>query len=459
MMASMVSRRNRVLLFLVSILALLPLACNSPAAQPTQAPPAQPTAATTAPAPTTAPAAKDTATPAASGQSAKPTAGQPTVTGAAATPTAKPSGLAGALGQFASPDALNSYRSKMSMGEVKADGSKSPLTSWTMEWTKEGPSTHMVMGMGAGSIETIAIGNKTWMNLMGGWIEAPASTTTKTEATQSPDSFLPQQDFSVKQVGTETVNGIPCKKFTYTGKLTMDLSETGQPANKVTWEMTGEMWVADKVGLPAVAVKQTAQWKGALLAGLLGTATPGTGTPGAADQVTSYMEMELSDLNAAITIKAPQGASQMPAIPGLPGGIPGMMTPGVMPTRPPTGAATPAPQVSLDTCWDVVPDPSNADTADAVTQRLATALAMAAAPGKTTVMQSYVTDDALADVKAYYVQELPAWEWTQIGSGPLAPGGWDTSWQQANFVLRVLLLAPTQADPATKIIVVCAFAK
>ena len=371
----------------------------------------------------------------------------------AATPTAKPSGLAGALGQFASPNSLNSYRSKMTMGEVKADGSKSPLTSWTMEWTKEGPSTHMVMGAGAGSIETIMIGDKVWMKLMGGWIQTPASPT-KTDSTQSPDSFLPQQDITVKQVGTETVNGIPCKKFTYTGKTTINFSDPGQTANKVTWDMAGEMWVADKAGLPAVAIKQTAQWKGKMFGALLGTGAPGADTEG-----TYYMEMELSDLNAPITIKAPEGASQMPGIPGLPGGIPGMSTPGAVPTRPSTGAATPTPQVGLDTCWDNVPGPSNADTADAVTQRLATALAAATAPGQPTVMQAYVTDDALDDAKAHYAEELPAWDWTQTGTVTGAPGGWDTFWKQAGFALRVVLLAPTKADPTTKIVVICSFAK
>lgn len=220
--ASIVSKQRRILLMIVSILALLPLACNGSATQPTQAPSAQATPA---------PAAKETAAPTA--QPTKPAVSQPTATAVAATPTAKPSGLAGALGQFASPNSLNSYRSKMTMGEVKTDGSKSPLTSWTMEWIKEGPSTHMVMGAGAGSMETIMIGDKSWMKLMGGWIQSAASPT-KTESTQSPDSFLPQQDITVKQVGTETVNGIPCKKFTYTGKTTINMGDPGQPANKVT---------------------------------------------------------------------------------------------------------------------------------------------------------------------------------------------------------------------------------
>jgi hypothetical protein len=451
MKASSVSSQNRILLIIACMLALLPLACSSPASQPTQTPAAQSTQAPAAQG-TPAPAAKETAAPAA--LPTKPVVIPPTATGAAATPTAKPGGLAGALGQFASPNSLNSYRSKMAIGEVKADGTKSPLTSWTIEWTKEGPSTHMVMGAGSGSIETIIIGDKSWMNLMGGWIQTPSSPTTTTTSTQSPDSYLPQQDITVKQVGTETVNGIPCKKYTYSGKLTMNLAGQGQPANNVTWDMAGEIWAADKAGLPPVAVKQTAQWKGSLLAGLLGTPTPG-----AASQVTSYMDMELSDLNVPITIKAPEGAGQFPGIPGLPGGIPGMMTPGVMPTRPSGGAATPTPKVSLDTCWDNVPDPSNADTADAATQKLATALAMAAAPGQPTVMQAYVTDDALADVTTYYAEELPAWDWTQSGTGPLAPGGWDTSWKQAPFVLRVLLLAPSKADPTTKIVVVCSLAK
>jgi hypothetical protein len=440
--------KNRILVVLVSLVALLPLACGSPASQPTQTPAAQATVA---------PAVKATAAPTA--QPTKPVVGQPTAAGVAAKPTAKPSGLAGALGQFASPDELNSYRSKMIMGEVKADGSKVPLTSWTMEWTKEGPSTHLIMGEGASAFETIEIGNKSWMKLMGGWIESSPSTT-ETESTQSPDSFLPQQDITIKQVGTETVNGIPCKKYTYTGKATMDLSEPGKPTNKVTWEMTGEMWVADRIGLPPVAVKQTAQWKGSLFGGLLGAPTPG-----AASEVTNFMQVELSDLNAPITIKAPEAASQFPGIPGLPTGIPGIptapakATPGAAPTKASGGAATPTPQASLETCWDIVPDPPTSDTADAATQRLATGLAMAAAPGLPTVTQAYVTEDALADVKTYYTNELLAWDWTQTGTGTLAPGGWDTSWKQAAFALRVLLLSPTPIDPTTKIVVVCSFVK
>jgi hypothetical protein len=448
------SNHRRILPIAVAILALLPLACGGPASQPTQTPAAQVTAAPAVKA-TSVPTAAPTALP------TKPAVSQPTAVGVAATPTAKPSGLAGALGQFASPDSLNSYRSKMTMGEVKADGSKVPLTSWTMEWTKEGPSTHLIMGEGASAFETIEIGSKSWMKLMGGWIESSASPTEtqSTQDTSNPDSFLPQQDITVKQVGTETVNGVPCKKYTYTGKVTIDLSEPGKPANKVTWEMTGEMWVADRIGLPPVAVKQTAQWKGSLLAGLLGAPTPG-----AASEVISYMEMELSDLNVAISIKAPEGAGQLPGIPTVPAGIPGLatptarLTPGAVATKP-SGAATPTPQASLELCWDYVPDPSNADTADAATQRMATALAMAAAPGQSTVIQSYVTEDELADVKAYYADWLPAWDWAQTGTGMLAPGGWDTSWKQAEYALRILLLAPTQAGATTTIIVICSFAK
>lgn len=455
MKASNLSKRNRILLIVVSMLALLPLACNSPASQPTQTPQAQATAT---------PVAKDTATPAAQvtkpavsqptstavSQPTKPAVSQPTATSLAGTPTAKPSGLAGALGQLAPLTSLSSYRSTMTMGEVVTDGAKSPLMSWTMEWTKEGPSTHMVMGEGAGGIETITIGDKTWMKMMGSWFETPASPT-DTESPQlsdNPENFLPQTDVTVKQVGTETVNGIPCKKSTFTGKATINLAEAGEPANNVTWEMSGELWVADKAGLPAVPIKQTSQWKGDLFGGLLGTGAPGAGAQG-----TYYMVMELSDVNGPISIKPPEGVTQFPSIPGFPTGIPGIPTP--------AAGLTPGtePQVSLDTCWDYVPDPSNADTADAVTQMLATTLALAAVPGQPTVMQAYVTEDALADVKAYYAEELPAWEWTQIGTGPLAPGGWDTSWKQAGFALRVLLLAPTQVDPTTKIVVVCSFAK
>ena len=136
------------------VLVLVVAACGGKAS-PTAAPPAKATQSA-GPQATQPPAATQPA-------AGKPTAAVPTP--ATAAPAAKVSpATRPAAGKFADPDDLNSYRMKTTMWEKGGDKAKASVI--LIEWVKSSAAKRTVMG----DIETITIGDKTWVKIMGNWV-------------------------------------------------------------------------------------------------------------------------------------------------------------------------------------------------------------------------------------------------------------------------------------------------
>jgi len=279
----------------IALLMVVSLACRPTGllpsgggqSQPTQLPAPQ----ATAPGGQPVPAGKPSATP----------AGKPT------TPTTGPAS------QFAKPDLLDSYRARMKMGTQKKNGSKSGEMNWTMEWVKEPTSRHIVMG---GDMQVITIKDTTWVKVGGKWMQQTAA---QRNTSQTPDSLLPQEDITVKQVGEETVNGVHCKRYTISGKVNFTIpAMQGQPERKTSVPVQGEVWVADQSGLPEVPIRQRMEMEASLM-GLFTGAPPTEGEK-------TYFEAELYDINTPITIQPPGGP-----------------TPPAAPTPKPTTAPAPTP--------------------------------------------------------------------------------------------------------------------
>jgi hypothetical protein len=203
--------------------------------------------------------------------------------------------------KFANPNELNSYRARITMGAKKKDGSSSQDMQITMEYVKDPRSTHVMMGQ---DMEVITIKDTTWVKVMGKWMQQPASQQT---SSQTPDSLLPQEDVSIKELGVETVNGIRCKHYSLSGKVAITVpAVSGQPERKISAKVQGEAWIADQAGLPQVPVRQRMEMEGSLGSMITGTPTPG--------EVTT-MEMELYNINTPITINPPEGATILPGGP------------------------------------------------------------------------------------------------------------------------------------------------
>jgi hypothetical protein len=178
--------------------------------------------------------------------------------------TAASSGL-----KFAKPDDLNSYRARLTMSTKKKEGSTSGDMTMTIEYVKEPPSRHVVMGK---DTEVITIKDTTWVKVMGKWVQQSASQQNKS---QTPDSLLPQEDITVKELGVETVNGIRCKHYNLSGKVTITIpAASSRPERKASVKVQGEAWIADQAGLPQVAIRQRMEMEGSLSSLATSTATP-----------------------------------------------------------------------------------------------------------------------------------------------------------------------------------------
>ena len=169
-------------------------------AQPTQAAAPQPTPPATARPTQAAPQP----TQAASQPTPAPTAAQ-SATPQAVAPTRAPADAAG-VGEFADPKDLNSYRMKTTMWPKDED--KSKASTIVVEWVKNPPAEHTTMG----ATEIITIGDKTWVKMMGRWVQQDRATPQPQSDNMSADIMRQiENKVTYKEVGRETVNGIACK--------------------------------------------------------------------------------------------------------------------------------------------------------------------------------------------------------------------------------------------------------
>ncbi|MCI0478184.1 MAG: hypothetical protein L0Y55_18225, partial [Anaerolineales bacterium] len=227
--------------------------------------------------------------------------GQPTPASGQASPIAKPSapvsGRDTLFGKISDPSELNSYRARMLLEARPKDGVKSNAMRMTMEWVKNPLAQHITME----GIEVITIGDKSWVKMGANWIESPANQ--RQSATSTPENYLPEQDVKVQALGDDTVNGIRCKRQSYAGKVSITVPAIqNKPESKLTFNVKGEICVANQPGVPPVIVREKAELEGDLFGSLFG-AMMGDAKPTSA--VVTYTERELYDINAAITIKPP----------------------------------------------------------------------------------------------------------------------------------------------------------
>jgi regulation of enolase protein 1 (concanavalin A-like superfamily) len=276
--------------------------------------------------------------------SAPATAGAQTSSSAAATGTATTSiPRPGGIPDIADMKLLPSYRFsiKNTLKEGEGAGLVSIIRS---EWVRDSKSEHLKMEDDKGKVtmETISIGEKRWIWMgMGGmgWVEQPPQTAPAASSSLSSDfqSQLKkvQQDVAGSKArfdkkGTETVNNTRCTRYEFEYNMTTDMPDLqGGGTKKTDMRSSGEMWVADQSGLPAVMIKS------------INRAEIST----AGKKSVAETEQNLTDIGAAITINPPEGAAQVPTAPAIPTGLP---------TRPPvTTTAVPPPTTAA-----VTPSPS-----------------------------------------------------------------------------------------------------
>jgi regulation of enolase protein 1 (concanavalin A-like superfamily) len=269
---------------------------------------------------------KDSATKStsASGQTSTATSSS-TTTSSVSTPKGMP--------DIADMKSLSSYR--MSMMTKVSEGSGS-VSYMKYEWVRDQKAEHAWMEDANGKITEvyIKIGDKYWMymGLAGmGWIEQPPQTTTASSVSSDLASQIKQlqQDVEHSKVrfdkkGTETVNNVRCTRYEFEYTLTVDMPniQTGG-TTKTDAHSTGEAWIADQSGLPAVMIKSKST----------------TDITMSGEKTVMDMEQNLTDIGAAITINPPEGATQIPTgIPTMPTGIP--TTTPTTTTTPPTTTTT-----------------------------------------------------------------------------------------------------------------------
>ncbi len=267
----------------IALLVVVSLACSPTGALPggSQTQPTQP------------PAAQATSP---GGQPTSPPASKPTV--AATKPAA-------AAAKFASADELNSYRLKMSMWFKEGDKKQGPTVT-TIEAVKQPPAKHTAMGQ----IEIITIGSDTWTKIGGKWIKQPPPDQNANAGLSAEMMRQIQDKFTYKELGKETVNGVSCKHYSYSGQATVTIPEGMK--GEATVSGKGEMWVADQSGLLPVIIRDKGD-----MDMTIALAQP---LPNGKKEMTlsMYIETELTDINTPITIKPPEGAEPMPGGPATP---------------------------------------------------------------------------------------------------------------------------------------------
>jgi hypothetical protein len=164
-------------------------------------------------------------------------------------------------------DSLDSYRLDWSV-QVQMSAGGGMNMSYTMEWVREPPASHLVMSLGGSPFgEYTWIGDTIWAKTGDTWIQA-----TEEDAEDAFDQLeeVTTPDSDMVLVGEETVNGVHCKHYVY------DLGDM----------MHKEIWVADQSDLPPVVIR-----------GMFRMETT---------QMVTEAEGNVYDINTPITIEPPK---------------------------------------------------------------------------------------------------------------------------------------------------------
>ncbi len=347
-------------------------------------------------------------------------------------PTAKPTSAP--AGRFADPDTLNSYRMKTTTWERGGDKSKASVI--LTEWVKASAAKRTVIG----DIETITIGDKTWAKIMGRWVQQDRPTSQPQGSDLSASIMRQVEDkFVYKEVGRETVNGVACKKYTYSGEATVQITE-GALKGEATVRGQGESCIADQSGLPPVVIRSSGVSEMSM------PAPAGLGAGGKID-LAMNIETELYDINTPITIAPPTDVFTLPTPPA---GIPAQPTAtrsAGQTAQPGLASLTPIPE--LKACFDSFPLPASVKP-DPDTAGLARIVA--AGLGSPSEARGYITTDPTAQVQQFIEKQALAAGWEL---GTMMQGQSVQYWAKDQFFLVLNIFPPSGNRKETAIALAC----
>ncbi|HSN77040.1 MAG TPA: hypothetical protein VL334_18365 [Anaerolineae bacterium] len=316
-------------LVILLIVALLITACGSdevtppPSATATTAEQPAVDSATQPPPAQAQPTEKATEAPAAT-----PTPVPPTATPIPPTPTVAPTEPA-AVGEIALPnETLDSYRSRATTRLLESEGDAEMSMAALLfgdrvvetEFIREPESIHVTMTMdeAGGALETIVIGDQSWINMGGGWISIPATDDAAAASQQGSqidvNQMLQDMQRDMRRLGKDIVNGVSCRRYAIDSSFTLPLPAVeGEAQAIMPTEMSGtikgEVCLADERNLPPVMVQEQSVYEVTL-----------SYASGAQERVKFEQESELFDINEPFTIEPPEGATLLPGLPAAPSG-------------------------------------------------------------------------------------------------------------------------------------------
>jgi len=214
---------------------------------------------------------------------------------------ASPPESGGAAPEIAGLDSLDSYRLHITWRVQNEDGSEAAEMTITEEWIKEPPATHLVMSRSEGGseetpfMEMITIGDTTWMKMGDTWMQMESG---EEEDFSDAWSGLTTDVGGWTPAGEETVNGVHCKHYTSGDETSITVPDPKE-GGTVTVRVQGEAWVADQAGLPPVTVRERTQIEGGFFP------LPVPGAPSGETGIV-YLEYDVTDINASITIEPPE---------------------------------------------------------------------------------------------------------------------------------------------------------
>ncbi len=218
-------------------------------------------------------------------------------------PTTKPSG---GQAPFDKLDDLDTYRMTMTWWSKDQNPAQDKGIVTITEWVKSAKARHVVMGE---TVEVITIGDKTWTKVAGKWVEQQKPPAQNTGAGLSDDMLRQMQEkFDFKQVGRDTVIGIPCMRYSYSGQVTLPIQQTNVKG-EATLKGQGEVCIADKAGVLRVPLRDKMD------AEMTIKPTGESQLPPGGMNVAMHMETQVTDINTPITIKPPESATSGPVVP------------------------------------------------------------------------------------------------------------------------------------------------
>jgi hypothetical protein len=222
--------------------------------------------------------------------------GEPTPAGQA---TEAPVATSGEEGMPAiSPDALsglNSYRFRL-VWQWQTDAGEAQEMRMEGEETRDPSAQHYIIQTADGTMEWIRIGDTQWTNFGSGWMQSQQEPEETFGDLLGTDNFSDITSSSQSQfVGGETVNGLRTQHY----RLELSPAEIAAIAQGEVTDVHSEVWIADESGLPAFVVRYQMGWTG--------NVPSGEGQTG-----TVEWTYDIYDVNAPITITAPENAGGLP---------------------------------------------------------------------------------------------------------------------------------------------------